>query len=78
MAGVVCQHNPFPSLHSLVTISPGVHLSCQKDQRDQRYRTPHEAIFRDRVEILLVGRGITQSPDPLREVQKYQSCGWIS
>jgi orotidine 5'-phosphate decarboxylase subfamily 1 len=53
--------------------TPGVHLASPGDPLGQQYRTPEEAIKRDGCDFIIVGRGITESTDPLKEADRYLS-----
>lgn len=58
--------------------SPGVHLAHNVDNCDQTYLDPHTAIAVNANDIIIVGRGIYQSKDPAKEIQRYKQQAWHS
>ncbi len=57
-------------------MTPGVQLAEGKDPLGQQYITPAKALQEHESDIIIVGRGILQASDPLREAQKYRQAGW--
>lgn len=65
------------SMHpGLINITPGVHMHDATDTKDQQYNTPEQCILEKGTDIIIVGRGIYQSPDPYATANKYRSTGW--
>lgn len=65
----------FPGSENFLIITPGVKLTAGTDTQGQQYLTPETAIINGS-DVIIVGRGITQSADPVAEAQKYQRAGW--
>ncbi len=55
--------------------SPGVKLEKGIDGNGQRYSTPEEVVLAG-TDVIIVGRGIYQSKNPLKEAYKFQKAGW--
>jgi len=51
---------------SFLYFTPGVHLVSTGNDAGQQYRTPYDAIVRDRCDFIIVGRGILQAETQLR------------
>lgn len=62
----------------LPTFSPGVHLDVLGDARGQQYRSPQDALCRDEVDVVIVGRGILQADSPAKAAETYRSIIWSS
>ena len=60
----------------LVTITPGVNLVNNNDKLDQKYSSPKKIIIEKKSDIIIVGRGIYDSRDPLAAAKTYQKTGW--
>jgi len=56
-------------------MTTGIHLSTQAIA-DQTYLTPYEAIFQNGTDIIIVGRAIYESPDPIATAIAYKNAGW--
>lgn len=73
--GFITQHahtdNP-----AWLNLTPGVQLSTNKDTLGQQYVTPEKAILENGNDIIIVGRGILNNPDPLTAAMTYQKAGW--
>ena len=61
---------------NFIHMTPGVQLKEGKDHLGQRYLTPKEVIGNRHSDIIIVGRGIYQSDDPLSSAQKFREMGW--
>ncbi len=61
---------------SFINMTPGIQFVATGDHLGQRYTTPEQAILEKNSDIIIVGRGIYQSEDPLAEAQKYRRAGW--
>lgn len=60
----------------MLYLTPGVSLSRQGDALGQRYLTPESAILHRHSDVVIVGRGITQSQDPALEALRYRKESW--
>ena len=61
---------------SFLLLTPGVNRLVVEDNLDQRYKTPPQAI-KDGSDIIIVGRGITQSEDMKKEAEIYRRLAWV-
>jgi len=59
-----------------INMTPGVKLSQGGDNLGQQYNTPENIIGKNKSDIIIVGRGIYESPDPVTEAKKYREAGW--
>ena len=59
-------------------LTPGVSLETGTDQLDQCYRTPEDAIGRDKCDIIIVGRSIYNSDNPTSVAIQFKTRGWNS
>ena len=59
-------------------LTPGIRCDLTQDNKDQRYKTPHEAIVNHGTDIIIVGRGITDNDDVLEKTILYREMGWSS
>jgi uridine monophosphate synthetase len=59
-----------------IYFTPGVKLQSGGDQLGQQYTTPEKAIRENGSDIIIVGRGIIEAPDPVAEAKRYRKCGW--
>lgn len=57
-------------------LTPGVELTAKQDQLGQRYVTPEQVIQEHGSDIIIVGRGIVKSSDPLVTAKLYRERGW--
>lgn len=71
VTGFICQKRTDLDEDMFIYATPGVHLSETNDLLDQKYRTPEDAIIRDNCDVIIVGRGITQSNDIKATADKY-------
>lgn len=71
--GFIAQRKLDPTM---LTMTPGVSLSQEGDQLGQQYNTPHDVIFEKQSDVMIVGRGILESKDPLAEARRYRKAGW--
>jgi uridine monophosphate synthetase len=75
VVGFVAQRKLSPEPQWLY-LTPGVQIQKEKDTLGQRYVTPELAILEHESDIIIVGRGILDSHDPLIEAKKYREAGW--
>jgi orotidine 5'-phosphate decarboxylase subfamily 1 len=61
---------------AFIYMSPGVKLLPGGDALGQQYLTPEKVILKNESDVIIVGRGIYQSLDPLVEAKKYREAGW--
>ena len=57
-------------------MSPGVQLEAGKDALGQQYRTPEVVLGECKSDIIIVGRGICQSSDPVAAAIEYKNRCW--
>ncbi|XP_014206508.1 uridine 5'-monophosphate synthase [Copidosoma floridanum] len=74
VAGFVCQKNIFTD-PGLIQLTPGVKLTKSSDSLGQQYNTPQDVIHSGG-DIIVVGRGITQSTDKLASILEYKKILW--
>jgi len=60
---------------TLIHMMPGVKLGDDKDALGQQYLTPERAIERG-ADIVIVGRGITESGDPVAAAKRYRDAAY--
>lgn len=60
----------------MLTLTPGVNLSAEGDQLGQQYNTPYKVIFENECDLIIVGRGIIEAKEPLKEAERYRQAGW--
>jgi orotidine 5'-phosphate decarboxylase subfamily 1 len=59
-----------------IHMTPGVNLSKAGDPLGQNYHTPEIVIGKNESDVIIVGRGILEAQDPLKEALIYQKAGW--
>lgn len=59
-----------------LSFTSGVQFDHERDESDQHYRTPAQAIGKEENDIIIVGRGIYEAADPKKEAKKYREAGW--
>jgi uridine monophosphate synthetase len=73
--GFICQeklsNNP-----AMIHMTPGVKLKEGEDKLGQQYNTPEKAIFERGSDMIIVGRGITESNSPEFAAKEYQLAGY--
>lgn len=72
VAGFIAQER-LPGCEAFLCCTPGISLVAKGDATGQQYKTPVAAMAQGS-DILIVGRGLYQAPDPVLEVQKYLEC----
>jgi uridine monophosphate synthetase len=59
-----------------IYLTPGVQLAEGQDTLGQQYITPAQALVENESDIIIVGRGILQTRDPLLAARRYRAAGW--
>jgi orotidine 5'-phosphate decarboxylase subfamily 1 len=59
-----------------VYMTPGVNLASESDHLGQHYRDPRHVILKEHSDVIIVGRGILNSDNPLKTVQQYHQIAW--
>jgi len=75
VAGFITQQGVNP-LGNWISMTPGVQLAVKGDALGQNYIPPHTAIFENGTDVIIVGRGILNSPNPATAAELYQRAGW--
>ncbi len=57
-------------------LTPGVHFITGGDTLGQQYLTPEKVIKENGSDIIILGRGIIASDDPLKTAQQYKDVAW--
>lgn len=74
VAGFIAQTTSDVDTSSLI-MTPGINLQTT-GIADQQYNTPHKAICENNTDIIIVGRAIYNSPDPVSAAIAYRDAGW--
>ena len=61
-----------------IYFTPGIQFSQKEDTHGQQYNTPEKAILENHTDIIIVGRGIIHSANPLESAKQYRAAGWNS
>lgn len=69
VAGFIAQER-FSDTQDFICCTPGINLVAKGDSNGQQYKTPLEAMAQGS-DILIVGRGLYQAQDPIKEAEKY-------
>lgn len=73
--GFICQkklsENP-----TVIHMTPGVQFGEKGDSLGQQYTTPEIAIVSNRCDVIIVGRGIMNSEDPVKTAIDYKSAAF--
>jgi uridine monophosphate synthetase len=72
--GFIAQRRLCSNPH-FIYLTPGIHLQAGTDGKGQNYHTPEDAI-RKGSDILIAGRAITTSSNPLKTAQELKKQGW--
>ncbi|PVU86165.1 hypothetical protein BB561_006797 [Smittium simulii] len=73
--GFISQHK-LTDKADFVYMTPGVNLSTNSDSLGQTYNTPETAVGVNGADVIIVGRAIYNSPDPVSCAVKYRNAGW--
>ncbi|KAI5720075.1 hypothetical protein M8J77_001489 [Diaphorina citri] len=77
IAGLVCQApSVLASNPGLLQLTPGIHLNQTGDNKGQQYNGPTDVITLRGADLGVVGRGITQAPDPVEAARRYKEVMW--
>lgn len=75
--GFICQkklsENP-----EMLHIMPGVQFCESGDKLGQQYTSPEKAILSNKCDIIVVGRGITSSENPVQAAIDYKKSSYDS
>ncbi|XP_046407066.1 uridine 5'-monophosphate synthase [Ischnura elegans] len=79
VAGLVSQSDVTTTLPGLIQLTPGVRLSSgTSDGMGQQWVTPEEAVLKRGADVVVVGRGITESQNIKEAAKLYQSKLWAA
>lgn len=59
-----------------INMTPGVQITEGTDAFGQQFLTPETVIRKNKSDVIIVGRGITEAEHPLAEAKKYREAGW--
>jgi len=77
VVGIVGQ-NKRPRDAGLMMFTPGINLEQSGDAHGQVYNTPQEAFEQRGIDVMIVGRGIYRSENPVAKAAEYKEVGWKS
>ncbi|CAI4220827.1 unnamed protein product [Auanema sp. JU1783] len=77
VCGFICQTRVSKENHFL-NWTPGVNIEAKTDGSGQQWRSVDEAVSDQGNDIIIVGRGVTSSTDPVEKVKNYKVAGWTS
>ncbi|GLV34953.1 rudimentary-like [Carabus blaptoides fortunei] len=78
VAGIVCQSPKFVEIPHLIQLTPGIQLDNVGDNLGQQYNSPEHAVMDKGADIGVVGRGITQSENPIAAAENYKNLLWAA
>lgn len=73
--GFITQHQ-LTTEPNFIHFTPGIQLTEGGDALGQQYNTPTTAILKNKVDVIIVGRGIVQAENPAEMAKVYQRAGW--
>lgn len=74
--GFISQHRLIHEDDKFIYACPGVNLADKNDAHGQQYNTPEHVIENNKVDIIIVGRGIYNAENPLETAKQYRDAGW--
>ncbi|VDO89074.1 unnamed protein product [Heligmosomoides polygyrus] len=77
VCGFVCQAR-VSSHPDMLHWTPGVNLDSKSDNKGQQWRGIDEAVIRQQNDIVIVGRGVTASANPVQELTRYREAAWAA
>lgn len=60
----------------IIHFTPGVKLKAGKDSLGQKYRTVDEILIKNKSDIIIVGRDITNAAKPKKQAEIYREKAW--
>lgn len=78
VAGIVCQSPKFVEIPDIIQLTPGIQLDNVGDNLGQQYNSPEHAVMDRGADIGVVGRGITQSENPIAAAENYKKLLWAA
>lgn len=69
IAGIICQSDIFLQ-KNIITLKPGINIKNKQDNLGQRYVSLNELKYKPN--LIIVGRGLTNSPNPKEEIKLYK------
>lgn len=60
----------------LLNWTPGVNLDARSDAAGQQWRGVNQAIEIQQNDIIIVGRGVTSSSEPVQQLKRYRQIAW--
>lgn len=73
--GFITQH-ALSNDDRFINLTPGIQLKAGSDALGQQYNTPESAILTHGTDVIIVGRGIIATENPLTEAKLYREAGW--
>ncbi|XP_019853579.1 PREDICTED: uridine 5'-monophosphate synthase-like [Amphimedon queenslandica] len=70
--GLICQRK-LSEREDILYMTPGVNIDKEGDRLGQQYHSPEEVIIRKESDIIIVGRGIYESADPVASAIQYKN-----
>ncbi|PIO74576.1 orotate phosphoribosyltransferase [Teladorsagia circumcincta] len=77
VCGFICQARVSPH-PDMLHWTPGVNLDSTSDNKGQQWRGVDEAVVRQQNDIVIVGRGVTSSANPIQELTRYREQAWAA
>ena len=78
VVGFVGQSPPDADSPNWIQFTPGVSTTSSGDAKGQQYCSPTEAVMERGADIIIVGRGLTQSDDIVAAAESYRTEGWTA
>ena len=73
--GIVAQKTR-PLDNGQLLFTPGIKLQKGADSMGQIYNTPEKAILKNNTDVIIVGRGIYKSENPITTSTEFKNAGW--